>query len=119
MGIKRIGRISEEVKKIVSGIIRNDLKDPRISSLTSITKVEVTNDLRYAKIYVSVLGSQEEKQNTIKGLQNATGFIRREIGSNINLRYTPEPIFELDTSIEHGMYISKLIKDVNRNEDKE
>lgn len=117
MGIKRIGRISEEVKKVVSGVIRNELKDPRISSLTSITKVEVTNDLRYAKIYVSVLGNEEERENTIKGLQNASGFIRREIGNNINLRYTPEPIFELDNSIEHGMYISKLIRDVNRNED--
>ncbi|WMM26579.1 30S ribosome-binding factor RbfA [Tissierella sp. MB52-C2] len=114
MNNKRISRISEEVKKVVSELIYNGLKDPRVNSLTTVTKVEVTRDLRYAKIYVSVFGDKEEKENTIKGLESAKGFIRKEISSKVDLRYTPEPIFVLDESIEHGIYMSKLIKDVNK-----
>lgn len=108
----RIDRISEEVKRVVSDIIRNDLRDPRISSFCSVVSAEVTPDLRYAKIYVSVLGSEEEKKNTIKGLNSAAGFIRRELGKNIELRYSPEVIFELDKSIEHGAHINKLLNEV-------
>lgn len=118
MDNKRINRISEEVKRVVSGVISNDLKDPRISPLTSITYVEVTRDLRYAKIYVSVLGNEKDKKETLEGLENAKGFIRREIGNRINLRYVPEPIFNLDDSIEQGIYISKLIDKVNREDEK-
>lgn len=112
MSSNRLGRISEEIKRVVSSIIRNDLKDPRISSMTSITKVDVTRDLRYAKIYFAVLGSNTEKQNTLKGLESGKGFIRKGIGEKINLRYTPEPLFFLDESIEQGIYISKLINKV-------
>ncbi len=105
----RIGRISEEMKKEVSAIIQNELKDPRLPKIVSVTSAEVTKDLRYAKIYVSVLGSEEEKENALKGLKSAQGFIRREIGHRLKLRYTPELIFHLDNSIERGIYISKLI----------
>lgn len=115
MNNKRLGRISEEVRKVVSEIIGNGLKDPRINSMTTVTKVEVTRDLRYAKIYVSVLGDDREKKETIEGLENAKGFIRRDISSKIDLRYTPEPVFVLDESIEKGIYISKLIDEVNKN----
>ena len=115
MNNKRLGRISEEVRKVVSEIIGKGLKDPRINSMTTVTKVEVTRDLRYAKIYVSVLGDDREKKETIEGLENAKGFIRRDISSKIDLRYTPEPVFVLDESIEKGMYISKLIDEVNKN----
>ena len=118
MDNKRINRISEEVKRVVSGVISNDLKDPRISPLTSITYVEVTRDLRYAKIYVSVLGNEKDKKETLEGLENAKGFIRREIGNRINLRYVPEPIFNLDDSIEQGIYISKLNDKVNKEDKK-
>ncbi|NLY84750.1 MAG: 30S ribosome-binding factor RbfA [Tissierellia bacterium] len=115
MNNKRVYRISEEVKKVVSELLFNGLKDPRIHSLTTVTNVEVTRDLRYAKIYVSVLGNDEDKKNTIEGLESAKGFIRNEIGKKIDLRYVPEPIFYLDESIEQGIYISKLIDDVNKN----
>lgn len=115
MNNKRIYRISEEVKKVVSELIFNGLKDPRINSMTTVTNVEVTRDLRYAKIYVSVLGNKEEKENTIAGLDSAKGFIRKEIGNKIDLRYVPEPIFYLDESIEQGIYMSKLIDDINKN----
>lgn len=111
---KRINRISEEVKKIVSELIQNEVKDPRISGLPSVNKVNVTKDLRLAKIYISVLGSDEEKEDTIKGLQSAKGFIRSEIGKRMQLRHVPEPLFELDESIEQAIYMSKLIDKVNK-----
>ena len=115
MNNKRVFRISEEVKKIVSELIFNGLKDPRINSMTTITNVEVTRDLRFAKIFVSVLGNKEDKENTIAGLESAKGFIRKEIGKKIDLRYVPEPMFYLDESIEQGIYMAKLIDDVNKN----
>lgn len=113
----RTARISEEVKREVSTIIQNELKDPRLSGLISITNVNVTKDLRYAKVYVSIMGSDEEKKNALEGLKSAAGFIRREIGQRIQLRYTPEVQFELDNSIEHGAYISKLINDAVKKEE--
>src|SRR5690554_5098624 len=115
MNNKRVNRISEEVRKVVSELLFNGLKDPRIHSMTTITNVEVTRDLRYAKIYVSVLGNDEEKKNTIEGLESAKGFIRNEIGKKIDLRYVPEPIFHLDESIEQGIYMSKLIEELSKN----
>ncbi len=115
MNEKRVNRISEEIKKIISELLYNGLKDPRISQMTSITRVEVTRDLRYAKIYVSVFGNKEEKESSIDGLNSAKGFIRKEIGNKIDIRYIPEPIFILDESIEEGIRMSKLIEDVNKN----
>ena len=114
MAKHRIDRISEEVKKVVSDIIRNDLNDPRISKLSSVVSAEVTPDLRYAKVFVSVLGTDEELQSTLKGLNSATGFIRRELSRNIDLRHSPEVIFELDRSIEHGAHIAKLLNEVKK-----
>lgn len=119
MNEKRINRISEEVKKVVSDLIQNEIKDPRISGMPSVNKVSVTKDLRFAKIYISVLGSEEDKESTIEGLQNAKGFVRKEIGNRINLRYVPEPIFLLDESIEQALYMSKLIEEVNRGSKKD
>jgi len=112
----RIGRLSEEIKKEVSQMIFEEIKDPRISNMTSITDIEVSKDLRYAKIYISVYGNDDEKKNTIEGLKSATGFIRRELGKRIKLRYIPELIFELDNSIEYGAHISKILKDLDSRE---
>lgn len=117
MSSKRIARISEEIKKIISQLMIKELKDPRISDLTTITDVEVTNDLRYAKIYVSVLGSEKERKSTIKALESASGFIRKEIGKKIKLRYIPEPKFYSDKSIENGIYISKLIDSIKEDDE--
>jgi ribosome-binding factor A len=108
---ERINRIAEEMKKEISAIVQNELKDPRLSGLTSIVAVDVTKDLRYAKVYFSVLGSEEDKKNTYEALKKAAGYIRREVGHRMEIRYTPELIFEPDKSIEHGAYISKLIDD--------
>ena len=114
MNIKRVNRISEEVRRVVSELIFNGLKDPRIGSMTTITRVDVTRDLRFAKIYVSVLGEEDVKLDTIEGLNSAKGFIRKEIGNRIELRYAPEPIFFLDESIENAIHMSKLIEEVNK-----
>ena len=109
--MSRIGRISEEMKKEVSGIIQNELKDPRLPKILSITSADVTKDLRYAKIYVSVFGTEEEKKNALEALKSAAGYIRREAGRRMQLRYAPEPLFYLDDSIERGAYITKLINE--------
>lgn len=118
MKAKRINRISEEIRKIVSELLTNGLKDPRINTMTTVTKVRVTGDLRYANIYVSVLGDDNQKKETLEGLESAKGYIRMEIGNEIDLRYIPEPIFHLDESIEQGIYMSKLIEKV-KEEDEE
>ncbi len=110
----RIIRISEEVKKEISSIIQNDIKDPRLPNLVSITSCNVTKDLRYAKVFVSVLGDEEQKKNAMSALKSAAGFIRRELGHRVQLRYTPEIHFELDTSIEHGIYINKLLNETTK-----
>lgn len=114
MNINRINRISEEVRKVVSDLIFNGLKDPRISQMASVTLVEVTRDLSFAKIYISVLGEDKEKEDTIAGLNSAKGFIRKEIGNRIDLRHAPEPKFYLDESIEKAINLSKLIDEVNK-----
>ncbi|MCX7923889.1 MAG: 30S ribosome-binding factor RbfA [Clostridia bacterium] len=115
--VDRINRISEEVRREVSNIIQNEIKDPRLPKMVSITSVNVTKDLKYAKIHISVFGSDEEKKNALSALKSAAGFIRREVGQRVQLRYTPEMHFELDDSIEHGIYISKLINQAVKNDE--
>ena len=105
-------RINTEVQKELSSIIRGEIKDPRIHPMTSVMAVEVAPDLKTCKAYISVLGDEDAKQATIKGLKNAEGYIRRELARNLNLRNTPEIRFILDTSIEYGVNMSKLIDDV-------
>ena len=109
----RGGRINEEVKREVSNIIQNEIKDPRLTAMVSVTDVKVTRDLRYAKVFVSIFGkNDEEKNNTFVALKNASGYIRKEIGQRINLRYNPQILFELDDSINYGMHIEELIQRV-------
>lgn len=117
MGITRTRRISEEIKKVVSNLILFELKDPRISRMTSVTSVDTTNDLRYTNIYISVYDPNADLDQTIEGLNKAKGFIRKEIGKAIDLRYTPEPVFIKDESIEKGVYLTNLIKKINEEDD--
>ena len=109
-------RINGEVQRELSNIIR-ELKDPRVGIMTSVTAVEVTPDLKYCKAYISVLGDDETKAETLAGLKSAAGFIRRELARTVNLRNTPEIKFIMDESIEYGMRMSKLIDDVRKNEE--
>ncbi len=107
----RIDKINTEVMRELSNVIR-ELKDSRIPVMTSVVAVHVTNDLRYAKAYISVMGDEETKKKAMDGLNSAAGFVRREIGRRVNLRYAPEFVFELDNSIEHGSHIDKLLKNI-------
>jgi ribosome-binding factor A len=118
MSRDRYKRISEEIRKIVSDIIMHELKDPRVPKLTSITHVETTNDLRFTNIFVSFYEENTNHEAAIKGLNSAKGFIRKEIGQKLDLRYTPEPIFKLDNSIENGMHINQILKKVITESDK-
>lgn len=112
MSKQRTKRISEEIKKIVSHLIMVNMKDPRVSKMTSVVHVDTTNDLSYTNIYISVYDPKADPQKTLEGLNSAKGFIRKEIGRELKLRITPEPVFVLDRSIENGMYINQLLKDV-------
>ncbi|MBQ9737585.1 MAG: 30S ribosome-binding factor RbfA [Clostridia bacterium] len=107
----RIDRISEEVKKELSVVIR-DLKDPRITSMVSVVNVSVTKDLKFAKAYISVFGDEKSKKDVLAALKSAAGFIRREIGHRVNLRATPEFSFVIDDSIEYGAHINEVLKNL-------
>lgn len=107
----RVGRVGEQIKKEISQLIQYEVKDPRIGFVT-VTGVEVTGDLSQAKIYISILGNEEELQNTLVALEKAKGFLRSEIGKRIRLRHTPELIFKLDESIAYGSKIEKLLKNI-------
>ena len=109
-------RINGEVQRVLSHIIRNEIKDPRIALMTSVTRVEVAPDLKTCKVYISVLGSEQEKQDTMDGLKSALGFARRALAKSLNLRNTPELHYLLDTSIEYGVTMSRLIEDVREKE---
>lgn len=105
-------RINSEVQRELGNIIRNEVKDPRISPMTTVVTADVTPDLKYCKAYISVLGTPEAAENTMKGLNSASGYIRKALAKNVNLRNTPEISFILDQSIEYGVRMSKLIDDV-------
>ena len=110
----RMGRIDEEFKKEISNIIAYDLKNPNITGMISVTKVNVTNDLKYAKVFVSILNSKNIKE-TLAGLKKSSGFVRSELAKRVNLRNTPEIIFELDDSIAYGARIDTILKDIMKN----
>ena len=107
----RLGRIDEELKKEISSIINYDLKNPNITGLISVTKAKITPDLKYAQVYVSILNSKNTKE-TLVALKKASGFVRTEVAKRINLRNTPELIFEFDDSIEYGARIDSILKEV-------
>lgn len=114
MASNRINRINEEIQRELSDLFRQ-LKDPRVSQvgMVSITRVDTTNDLRYARVYVSVLNKDQEK-DVLKGLKSASGFLRRELGHALQLRYTPELQFIGDDSIQHGAHILELLREEER-----
>jgi len=114
----RAHRVAEQMKKELGDIITRKIKDPRVGFVT-ITDVEVTGDLQQAKIYISVLGNEEERQDTLVGLAKAKGFIRSEIGKRIRLRKTPELSFEMDETIEQGNRIETLLRQLNDKTDGE
>lgn len=109
----RLNRINEELKKEISNIISFELKNPDATGLISVTKAKITPDLKYAKIYVSMLNSKS-KEKTLEALKKSSGYIRSVIAKNINLRVTPELIFEEDDSMEYGEKIDAILKDLKK-----
>lgn len=110
MASNRIGRINEEIQRELSGLFRT-LKDPRVQGgVVTITRVDTTSDLRWCRVYVSVLDKAQEK-DVIRGLKSAGGYLRRELGAAVNLRYTPELQFVADDSIEYGAHILEVLRD--------
>ena len=107
----RLGRIDEELKKEISNIINYELNNPKITGMISVTRTKITPDLKYAKVYVSILNSKNLK-DTLANLKKSSGFIRTEIAKRINLRITPELIFVLDDSMEYGAKIDKILKEI-------
>lgn len=108
----RVGRVGEQIKKELSQIIQFEMKNPGIGFVT-VTGVDVTNDLSLAKVYISVMGDEEQKETTLAALNRSKGFLRSEIGKRIRLRHVPELIFQFDTSIEYGSRIEKLLESIN------
>lgn len=112
----RANRVGEQMKKELSDIIGRKIKDPRIGFVT-VTDVQVSGDLQQAKVYISVLGDEEQRENTLKGLAKAKGFIRTEVGQRIRLRKTPEIIFEWDESMEYGNRINTILHQLQNDSD--
>ena len=112
---ERTDRIAAEIMREAERIIREDVSDPRTDCMFSITHVDVTRDLRYAKVYISIY-EEEKSEPMMKSLKSAAGFIRHNLGVRVQLRYTPELLFELDTTIEYGVHIASLINQVRKTE---
>ncbi len=115
MSKRRQERMSEEIKRILSRIIKEEIKDPRIDfSTVSITRAEVSGDLGHARVYFSVMGDEQRQKETIQGLQRARGYLRSELAKEIQVRHAPELEIRLDKSIEHGMRISSILDEINQ-----
>ena len=105
-------RVNMEIQRELSRILRDEVKDPRVGVMTSVTGAEVTTDLKTCKVYISVLGTEQEREDTLAACRSAEGFIRHQLAVNLNLRHTPELIFVSDSSIEYGVSMSGIIDDV-------
>lgn len=116
MSYQRIDRISEQVRREVDRIIRERLSDPRIHGTFSVTRAEVTRDLRYAKIYVSIL-EEADRAPMMAALKKAAGFVRHELGQSMIIRYAPEILFEQDNNIEYGIHIASVLRQVRPEEE--
>ena len=118
MANNRLARTNDDIQRVLSELLRN-VKDPRVQQgMISVTRVETTGDLRYAKVWLSVYGMKDEKEFK-RGLKSASGWLRKELASSMSLRYTPELVFELDHSIEYGAHINELISSLDIHQDEE
>ena len=118
MSSNKIARINDDIQRVISAKLR-DIKDPRVQQgMISVTRVETMGDLRYSKIWLSVMGLQDEKEFR-RGIKSASGWLRRELGTVLNLRYTPELVFELDHSIEYGAHINEVLSSLDIRQDGE
>ena len=111
--VKRLTRINDEIMREAAQIIRAEIKDPRVNTITSVTKAVITSDLKICKLYVSIMGDDDQKKAVVKGLESSKGFIRKLIAERINLRITPELSFIIDDSLDYSYKIDALIKQAN------
>jgi ribosome-binding factor A len=116
MSTRRIARVNDVIRREISELLMREIRDPRLSGLLSVTEVDTSPDLRYAKVFVSVMGSEEEKRQVEEGLAAASGFLRRGLGERLTIRYTPELVFLRDESIERGSRLLELINEVAPND---
>ncbi|GFO57366.1 ribosome-binding factor A [Geomonas sp. Red276] len=114
--VKRSDKVAEQIHKIISELLIKGLKDPRIGFVT-ITGVKLTTDMRQATVYFTVIGSDQEKKNTEAGLNSAKGFIRKELGHELMMRFIPEVQFKYDTSVEYGQHIEQILKEIGTTDD--
>ena len=119
MSTRRISRVNDIIRKEISSLLMHEIRDPRLSGLLSVTEVETSPDLKYAKVFISVMGSEEEKKQVEKGLAAASGYLRRGLGERLTLRYIPQLSFFRDDSIEHGSRILEMINDVAPKDDRD
>ncbi|MBQ2678705.1 MAG: 30S ribosome-binding factor RbfA [Firmicutes bacterium] len=113
----RMVRINDEIQREIAEIIRTEIKDPRMAPMVSVVKVETTQDLKFCKVYISVLGTEEETNNTMEALKSGEGFIRKLVAERVNLRLTPKLIFKHDDSLEYSIRMSKLIDEISAKEE--
>ncbi|MDO8673855.1 MAG: 30S ribosome-binding factor RbfA [Dehalococcoidia bacterium] len=116
---RRTERVSDLIRREVGDILLHHIKDPRVQGLVSVIEVETSPDLKHARIFVSLFGADDERQETTKGLDAATGYIRRELSERLSLRYVPQLAFRVDDSMERGARIMQLLKEVTPEEEKE
>ncbi|WP_204518413.1 30S ribosome-binding factor RbfA [Brevibacillus fulvus] len=112
MNKTRMSRVGEEIKKELSILLQREMKDPRIGFVT-VTSVDVTSDLQLAKVYVSIFGSEEQREASLAGLHKAKGFLRTELGRRIKLRHVPDLVFKLDESIDYGNKIESILREIS------
>ena len=109
--MERTDRIAEEIRKVISEMIQNELKDPRVKGLIRVTKINLTKDLKFCKIYISVLGA--DKEEVLAGIKSGAGYMRKELGQRVQIRILPELQFVIDNSMEYGAHIDQVIKGLN------
>lgn len=107
--MRRSDRVGDEIRRVIADLIQNEIKDPRLPPLVSVVAVDASRDLSHARVYISVLGHEQEKKNCMAALGSATGYIRREVAARVRLRVAPEIHFTFDDSIERGIRLSRLI----------
>ncbi len=113
MAIQRTDRLNSLLKEVISDVIRKDVRNPHVKGLITVTRVEITKDLHYAKVYISVIGSEEEKAESLKALQTAAGFIAVNSSKKVVMRYFPELTFKLDDSVDKHMRIEKILGEIS------
>lgn len=114
--VSRVEKVRKALIREVSALLRNGLKDPRISGIISVTDVDLSQDCRHAKVFVSIFGSDEEREKSMEALESSTGYIRSEIGKRIQMRFTPEIIFKLDDSLERGARVTQILEKISKGE---